>query len=54
MDEIASTSELAGLPDGFHAAAGEVYRRLAHFKGAEDVPVLNDVLSALLNERRQE
>ena len=47
MDEIASTFESAGLPGGFHTAAGEIYRRLAHFKGTEEVPGLNDVLSAL-------
>jgi 3-hydroxyisobutyrate dehydrogenase-like beta-hydroxyacid dehydrogenase len=52
MDEITSTFESAGLPGGFHAAAGEVYRRLAHFKGAKDLPVLNDVLSALLEKHK--
>ncbi len=48
MDEIASTFESAGLPGGFHAAAGEVYHRLEHFKGAEEFPELNKVLEALL------
>jgi hypothetical protein len=48
MDEIASTFESANLPDGFHAASGEVYRRLAHFKGAEALPELEHVLKALL------
>lgn len=48
MDEIASTFKSAGLPDGFHLAAGEVYRRLAHFKGAEDAPQLEAMLAALL------
>lgn len=48
MDEIASTFESAGLPDGFHTAAGEVYRRLAHFKGGEELPDLQAVLIALL------
>jgi len=28
MDEIASTFAAAGLPDGFHQAAAEVYRRI--------------------------
>ncbi|HVR30107.1 MAG TPA: DUF1932 domain-containing protein, partial [Thermoanaerobaculia bacterium] len=32
MDEIAATFQAAGLPDGFHRAAGEVYRRLERFK----------------------
>ena len=48
MDEIASTFESAGLPSGFHAAAGEVYRRLAGFKGAGELPGLKDVLFTLL------
>jgi 3-hydroxyisobutyrate dehydrogenase-like beta-hydroxyacid dehydrogenase len=32
MDEIAATFGAAGLPDGFHRAAAEVYRRLARFR----------------------
>jgi 3-hydroxyisobutyrate dehydrogenase-like beta-hydroxyacid dehydrogenase len=48
MDEIASTFESAGLPGGFHAAAGEVYRRLADFKGMEEFPELEAVLAATL------
>jgi len=51
MDEIASTFESAGLPGGFHAAAGDVYRRLAHFKGEEEHPDLNAVLSTLFKKR---
>jgi 3-hydroxyisobutyrate dehydrogenase-like beta-hydroxyacid dehydrogenase len=49
MDEIASTFESAGLPGGFHQSAGEIYRRLAHFKGTEEPPELGDVLETLLN-----
>jgi 3-hydroxyisobutyrate dehydrogenase-like beta-hydroxyacid dehydrogenase len=48
MDEIASTFESAGLPGGFHAAAGEVYQRLSHFKEVEEFPELEAVLAALL------
>jgi 3-hydroxyisobutyrate dehydrogenase-like beta-hydroxyacid dehydrogenase len=48
MDEIASTFESAGLPGGFHRAAGEVYRRLEHFKDSGGSPELNMVLDALL------
>ena len=48
VPEIASTFESAGLPDGFHSAAGEVYRRLEHFKGAEEFSELENVLKALL------
>ena len=51
MDEIASTFESAGLPNGFHAAAGEVYCQLAHFKEFDEVPVLSNVLSTLLKKR---
>jgi len=47
MEEIAATFEGAGLPGGFHAAAAEVYRRIAGFKDAQDVPSLADVLTAL-------
>ena len=48
MDEIASTFESAGLPSGFHAAAGDVYQRLAGFKDAGELPDVERVLSALL------
>ena len=47
MDEIAATFEAAGLPDGFHRSAGEVYRRLATFKDAPDTAV-EEILEALL------
>jgi len=47
MKEIASTFREAGLPDGFHEAAVEIYRRMAGFKGAEQPPVLNEVLQVL-------
>jgi 3-hydroxyisobutyrate dehydrogenase-like beta-hydroxyacid dehydrogenase len=30
MEEIAQTFEAAGLPDGFHLAAAEIYRRAGH------------------------
>ncbi len=52
MDEIASTFAEAGLPDGFHRAAGDIYQRMAQFKDAPDLPPLADVLAALL--RRSE
>ncbi|MBI4786437.1 MAG: NAD(P)-dependent oxidoreductase [Chloroflexi bacterium] len=47
MDEIAATFRAAGLPGDFHAAAAIIYRRLARFKDAPTVPVLNEVLGAL-------
>jgi 3-hydroxyisobutyrate dehydrogenase-like beta-hydroxyacid dehydrogenase len=48
MDEIADTFEAAGLPGGFHRAAGEIYGRLERFKGEEQLPGLEVVLDALL------
>ncbi|MCC6189964.1 MAG: NAD(P)-dependent oxidoreductase [Anaerolineales bacterium] len=47
MDEIAATFRAAGLPGEFHAAAAEVYRRLAVFKDAAEAPSLEVVLAAL-------
>jgi len=49
MKEIASTFESAGMPGEFHAAAVEVFRRIAGFKDAQEVPPLADVLKALLD-----
>jgi hypothetical protein len=49
MHEIASTFREAGLPDGFHLSAAEVYRRMANFKDAAETPPLEDVLKALLH-----
>jgi 3-hydroxyisobutyrate dehydrogenase-like beta-hydroxyacid dehydrogenase len=48
MDEIAATFQAAGLPGGFHAAAAEVYRRLAHYKDAPSTPELEAVLADLI------
>ena len=46
MDEIAEAFLAAGLPDGFHRAAAEIYRRASHADadGGDD---LERVLSAL-------
>ena len=38
MEEIAATFAAAGLPDGFHRAAGEIYRRLEGYKTAAQAP----------------
>lgn len=48
MDEIAATFEEVGLPAGFHAAAGEIYRCLESYKNMEDTPELAEVVSKLL------
>jgi uncharacterized protein DUF1932/6-phosphogluconate dehydrogenase-like protein len=46
MEEIASTFADAGLPDGFHRAAADVFVRLAELKDAD--PVTTDDVTALL------
>ena len=47
MDEIADTFAAAGLPDGFHRAASEVFARLDEFKNARSASV-EQMLEALL------
>ena len=49
MDEIAATFQGAGLPDGFHLGAGEVYRRMARYKNAPTPPSMEDVAKTLLD-----
>jgi 3-hydroxyisobutyrate dehydrogenase-like beta-hydroxyacid dehydrogenase len=48
MDEISATFDAAGVPGEFHAAAGEIYRRMADFKGSSPLPSLEQILVALL------
>lgn len=50
MEEIAATFQQAGLPDGFHQAAAELYRRLVGFKDRDMPPELDEVLAALRAE----
>jgi 3-hydroxyisobutyrate dehydrogenase-like beta-hydroxyacid dehydrogenase len=50
MYEIASTFQEAGLPNGFHEAAAEVYHRLAGFKDSSETPKPEEVLNALLTK----
>ncbi|MGA3223296.1 MAG: DUF1932 domain-containing protein [Acidobacteriaceae bacterium] len=50
MDEIAASFAAAGLPDGFHRAAGEVYRRLESFKDRTTPPSMAEVTQALLQD----
>ena len=47
MEEIASTFADAGLPDGFHRAAADVFARLADLKDADTVSP-DDVTALLL------
>ncbi len=48
MEEIATTTGSARLPEGFHRGAAEIYERLAGFK--HDSPTVIDVLQRLLAE----
>jgi 3-hydroxyisobutyrate dehydrogenase-like beta-hydroxyacid dehydrogenase len=48
MEEISTTFDEAGLPGGFHAAAADLYRRIARFKDAPSTPSLEEVLAALI------
>ena len=43
MEEIAAAMAAAGLPDGFHLAAAEIYRR------AQEAPAPDAILTALLS-----
>ena len=52
MDEIAATFAADGLPDGFHRAAGELYRRMAIYREAAAPPSIEDVAKTLLREAR--
>jgi 3-hydroxyisobutyrate dehydrogenase-like beta-hydroxyacid dehydrogenase len=49
MREIAATFTAAGLPDGFHLAAADIYQRMADFKDTP-TPPLEQVLKALLED----
>jgi 3-hydroxyisobutyrate dehydrogenase-like beta-hydroxyacid dehydrogenase len=51
MEEIAATFEEAGLPDGFHRAAAEIYRRLARYKDTETPPSIAEVAETIAKER---
>jgi len=46
MEEIAATFSSANMPDGFHLAAAEIYRRIAHLQDTCE-PSLTTVLAAL-------
>jgi 3-hydroxyisobutyrate dehydrogenase-like beta-hydroxyacid dehydrogenase len=50
MREIAATFQAAGLPDGFHEAAAEVYRRMRDLKDVDGGANLESVLEALLRD----
>jgi len=47
MEEIAASFAGAGLPEGFHAASAEIYRRLEQFRDGANPPTLKQVTAAL-------
>jgi 3-hydroxyisobutyrate dehydrogenase-like beta-hydroxyacid dehydrogenase len=47
MEENAATFAAAGLPTGFHEAAGEIYRRLAGWKDTATPPSMAEVAKTL-------
>ena len=51
MNEIAATFAAAGLPDGFHLAAAEIWRRLSSYKDAQK-PSVDDVVALLAASAR--
>ncbi len=51
MEEIAASLEAAGLPDGFHLAAQDIYQRISQFKGADPRPPVEVVLEALKQKK---
>jgi 3-hydroxyisobutyrate dehydrogenase-like beta-hydroxyacid dehydrogenase len=50
MEEIAATMSSAGVPDGFHLAAADIYQRMTDFKGADPLPSLDEILVALIQK----
>jgi len=53
MEEVAATFRSAGLPDGFHRAAAEVYARTRRDEHAPaDAATLGNVLDGLLGVHR--
>jgi hypothetical protein len=49
MEEIAQTLASAGLPDGFHEAAAEIFRRSPRLTDQGVGPSGKDALSAVLD-----
>ena len=48
MQEIADTFAAAGLPDGFHRAAAEVYRRMTAYEDAATPPLIEETAARVL------
>lgn len=52
MEEIANTLDEAGIPDGFHLAASDIYRRIEKFKDGVQPPPPEDLLNALIHPKK--
>ena len=50
MEEIADTFAAAGLPDGFHRAAAEIYRRMTDYKDTARPPSVEEAATRILAE----
>lgn len=50
MREIAATFREAGMPDGFHEAASEVYRRMANLREGTMSQTVDDILDTICNQ----
>lgn len=48
MHEIADTMQAAGLPDGFHRAAADLYERCEGFREGSAMPDIDSVIDSLL------
>ena len=49
MLEIAKTFLEAELPEGFHKASSEIYKRMADFKGSQEKVSIKNVIKKILN-----
>ncbi len=52
MEEIADTFAAAGLPEGFHRAAAEVYRRMSEYKDAAHPPPIQEAAASVLGSAK--
>jgi hypothetical protein len=51
MEEIAHAFKATGLPDGFHRAAADLYRRLERYKDTNLPPSLEEATAVILKRR---
>jgi 3-hydroxyisobutyrate dehydrogenase-like beta-hydroxyacid dehydrogenase len=52
MEEIVATFKEVGIPQGFHTAAADIYRRMAPLRDRETSPLLEEILVVLLQGRK--